>query len=520
MKKQSIMKIVAVVLTMAMMATMVACGGNGDQSSTPSSGTQSSTPSDSSESSEPSTTPSTEEEPAEETYDFGGAVIRVAKGPFDDLNPDKEGDSSYITAWDVASQIEKKYNVKFEYVKLEGEDGWSDQQKILAGINNGEAFADIFCTEDNITINLKDYLADISADLDVLQMGSLFTDAGSWGGHTYGWTYDNLGNVDVLIYSRDYLKSIGYPTTPTEKFLKGEWSYDDALAYLTDLQSYLPSGTYTISVEPSHWAYLASAPNGVMPVEANGDIMLTSEQYISSLNYYRTLLDSGVAYPITDVSTDENGTIEDFSQPYALGDICDKNGANLFVLGVCEAWQMESFYNDHGDWGIVPFPWDPQFTTVGTTGEDDSYTTLSDTYKVSQRYWTNLVVPKAEYRAEGAAAIPDVILHKIAMDYIDLKDPTGAAARHAMYDAEQSGDATYQYMGKNPGTLGSFANQEDATLYDWLHTRVTLNYAHTLASYVRTTMTSYQGICVGDPRAAAESYASAGEQSLKDAGLK
>lgn len=507
MKNKTIMKFCAVVLTVAMMGMMVACGGDGDTSTTPGNTTPSdSTPSD--------TTPSDETDTPEETsYNFGGATIRVAKGHFDDLNPSNEGNNSYITAWDAAKQIEAKYNVKFEYVTLEGQDGYSDTQNILQGINNGEAFADVFCFDDKVTLALRDYLADISADLDVLQIGSLFTEAGAWNGHVYGWSYDNFGNVDVLVYSRDYLKEIGMDVTPTEKFLAGEWSYPEALAYLNELQGKLPTGTYAISVEPSHWAYLSSAPNGVMPLDADGTINLTDERYISALNYYRELLDAGVAYPITDVVTDENGTISDFSQPYATGDLCGKE-TKLFVLGVAEAWQMEGLYDSLGEWGIVPFPWDPEYTTA--TGD---YTTLSDSYMVSQRYWTNVLVPKAEYRAADAAAIPDIMIHKIVMDYIDLKDANGAANRHAMWEAENAGQ-TYENWGATPGILGRFATMEDAGLYDWLHTRVVLNHANSLNSVVRTTMTGYQSICVGDPRAAAQSYASAGEAALVEQGYK
>ena len=85
MKKQTIMKIVAVALTVAMMATMVACGGGNTDSSTPSSSTPASTP----ESSQPSesTPASTEETPVEDTYEFGGQVVKVYGGIWNKLDP-------------------------------------------------------------------------------------------------------------------------------------------------------------------------------------------------------------------------------------------------------------------------------------------------------------------------------------------------------------------------------------------------------------------------------------------------
>ena len=450
----------------------------------------------------------------EETYDFGGAVIRVSMGHFSDLNTEFEGSTSYDIAWNAARQIEEKYNVKFEYVNLEWDYEYSDAENILRGINNGEAFADVFCLDNRTTIQLKDYLADITNDLNVLQVGSLFTEAGTWNGHTYGWTYENLGDVNVLVYSRDYLKSIGMDVTPTDKFLAGEWSYPEALSYFAELQAKLPTDTYCISVYPMHWAYMSSAPNGVTPVSNNGTINLTSKPYIDALNFYRDMIDAGVAYPPKDVAVDDYGIISEFELPFSVDDLCKKDAAGKMVLGVAEVWQMWGLYDILGDWGIVPFPWSPDYTTA--TGD---YTTLSNSYTVSQLYWTNVLVPKAEYRSADAAAIDDIMLHKIVMDYIDLKDANGAANRHAMWAAEQAG-GKYVNWGSNSGASDVFTTQDDAKLFDWLHTRVALNHGYSVGSYVRIAMVGYQGILVGDVENVAASYAAAGEAALKEAGLK
>lgn len=516
MKKKTIMKFCAVALTVAMMGSLVACGGNGDTSTTPSSSTPaSSTPASSTP--EESTPASTEEEPAGETYDFGGAVVKVSDGIFGDLNEDNSANTSYIQKWDVAHQVEEKYNIKLEYAKLEGDDGWSTQDAILAGLTNGECYADIFCQGDDITLGLRDYLADITDTVDQLEIGSIYVEPGTWNGHTYGWTYDNMGGVYVMAYSRDYLASIGMDKTPTDMFMEGKWSYDDCIQYLTELKSKLPDGTYPMGVHTNHWASMAPAANGLVSVASDGTINLAEEAYASSLDFYRQLLDLGLAYPITDVEIVDGGGIST-NQTYGTATLSKVGEPGTHVITMVEAWQMEGLYDSVGEWGIVPWPWDSKYVTC--TGD---YTTLSDSYKTAQSIWTNVLVPKPEYRSAGAKDIPDIVLHLIAKDFADLANgEAGANARHAMWEAEQAGQP-YENYGYNPGAMGSFSTEQDVTLYDWLHTRVVVDWGHAMQSlgYVNTNRNAAYVIANGeDSRSSGESFKQAGEANLAEQGLK
>lgn len=117
--------------------------------------------------------------------------------------------------------------------------GYPEVEVIMKSFTDGECFADIFIKGNEMMLPLKDYLVDITEFADELKMGSIYLDAATWRGHTYGFTPDNMGNEYVLAYSRDYLKSIGMDVTPTQKFLAGQWSYEDAKEYLTELKSKL-----------------------------------------------------------------------------------------------------------------------------------------------------------------------------------------------------------------------------------------------------------------------------------------
>ncbi len=518
--RKSVKKLCAVALTAAMAGSLVACGGGGSSTSTTAAPAETKAAETTAAAAGEETTAAAAEEttaPASE-YDFGGAVIRVNGGHFGDLNPENEGNASYITAWDAATQVQDKYNVKFEYVKLDGDDGYNTADLILASITNGECFADLFYPDDAIFLGLRDYLADITDSLDELQIGSTYTDPATWAGHTYGWVYDNIGEGYALVYSRDYLNSIGMDKTPTDLFVEGKWSYDDVIEYFTELKSKLPDGTYPIAVYPSHWASMACAANGYVSVDSDGNINLAEEGYASALEFYKQLLQLGLAAPITVTEIDQETGGIGIDAPYGTGDGLARVGApGQYVITNAEAWQMEGLQSSIGDWGVIPYPWDPNFVTC-----EGDYTTLSDNYKVAQSRWGVVAAPKAEYRGAGAKDIPDIVLQKIAMDYIDLKAPTGAAARHKMWEAEKNGES-YVNLGYNPDAAGAYSTTTDRDIRNWMCSRVAIEWGNSMQSNSLVRVNRNAAYVIGngdDARSSGESFKAAGEQAMKDQGFK
>lgn len=538
MRKKLATKICAIVMTAAMVAGMAGCGGDDGNSSQngSSEGGNSQADNQTEQSSEEQSggAENSEETPSEEggetsEYDFGGAVVRVQGGIFNDLNEDNKIDDKgnvkkeYTEKRDYADQIEKKYNIKIEYTNL-NTDGYDSISAVLTPMTNGEAHADIFCAGDEVTLGLRDYLADISADVGQLEIGNIYVEPASWNGKVFGWTYDNMGSAYVLCYSREYLKNIGMTETPTEKFMKGEWDYESCRAYLNEMKAKLPDGTYPIAVHSNHWVSMAPAANGVVSIDSQGNINLTDEAYIEALNFYQSLIDSQLTAPATNVEIAENGGISaDQLADAGMKGMSGKTEGNSYVLTMVEAWQYQYMLNDKGEWGIVPFPWGSTVTVdESKIGQMDAYTTLSDNYLVPQSIWTNVLVPKAEYRGEGAKQIPDIILHKIAQDYCAMCSPEGDAVRHATWEAESKGEK-YENYGYTPGTPGHFSTPEDIEVFDWIHTRATVDWGHAFQvnGVCRVNRSGYYVLAANrDARSTGEGFASEGEQNMKDMGLK
>lgn len=515
------MKACSLLISAAMISALAGCGNGSTSASGNSEPEQSSNPPASDENSDGAVSGDNSEETAsdassaendtatgEETYDFGGATIRVSGAYWGGLDEENEGTPDYAVAQDLLPQLEAKYNVDIQYVKLEGDDGYNTSELIQASITNGECYADLFSTGGDITLSLRNYLVDNTDTKESLGIGSIYLEPVTWAGHTYGFSCENMGNCYAMVYSREYLNSIGMDVTPTDKFLAGEWSYDDCIEYLSELKSKLPEGNYPMAIHTNTWACMAPAANGTISIDSDGGIHLAEDAYIESLEFYKQLITLGLAAPIKDVQKNEDGSI---SADQNAGSMSGPSQANGYVIGIAEHWWMNSLEETVGEWGIVPWPWGSNVTCEG------DYTTLSDNYHTAHIMWTNMVAPQAEYRAEDAKNIPDDVLLKIGLDWCDMMDPVGAAARQAAFAAEQNGE-TYENLGYEAGTLRYFSTKEDADLYDWMHSRVVVDWGHTLNGYVRVYRNALSVIGAGtDARSSGESFTQEGQAALNEA---
>lgn len=438
----------------------------------------------------------------EETYDFGGQEIKVYGNRWNDLNPENAAD--HAIEIDAAKQVEEKYNVKLVYSAPSGYDGYNQLDTIIASVNAGEGFANIIGLDMDALIGAISggFLAEITDSVDDLEIGSLYTDAATWDGKCYGVTFDNIGDTYVMVYSRDYLEEIGMDVTPTEKFMAGEWSYDEFKEYLTELKAKLPEGMYPISMHYYHWATMAGAANGVVGISNDGTFGINNEAYIEALEFYKDLMASGLAAPMAIEWSEENDTYG-VDIPMELGKDC--------VITRVEAWELGGLKDKAGEWGVVYWPWGSNVTC------DGDYTTLSENYLTSQAYWgVNAVLSDAEKQT----GIPADVLTKISKDYYDILNPTAAAARKAAYDAEQAGETPE--IGYEAGTVRQFCTVEDYELYDWGHSRVTYDWAKTFDDADMTNIweCSKYTIAVGeDARSTADSWYSAGVAAAADKGI-
>lgn len=522
MRKKLATKICAIAMTATMVASLAGCGN--DPAGTPSGSGSSGEGSNQGSEENPGGQDTPDDSQEEEVkYDFGGAVVRVQGGPFDDLNEDNKLDdqgqekAGYTKKRDFADQIEKKYNIKIEYAPLTISDGYNDITAVVTPMTQGTAHADIFCGRESILIGAREYLADITDTVDQLEVGSTYIESGTFNGRVLGWTYDNMGSGYVLVYSRAYLDDLKVEKTPTDMFMEGKWDYDSCRQYLTDLKAKLPEGTYPISVHPNHWSSMGPAANGVIRVDSNANVNFLEPGYISAMEFYRSLVVDQLAGQTEILEIAENGGIN-LDIPYGVGNMSGMAGeGNGYVLTMAEAWEYENVLKKTGDWGIVPFPWDPDL--VSCPGD---YTTLSDNYLVPQSLWTNVMVPQAQYRGEGAKDIPDIVLHMIARDFVGLDNPKGEAVRHAEWEAESKGE-TYVNRGFDPDAPGYFTNEDDMEVFNWMHSRSGCDWGwgfndNTIARTFRCAQYIISGY--QDARTAGESFVNEANANLEQMGLK
>lgn len=447
------------------------------------------------------------EEGGEQTYDFGGAEIKVFGNNWNRLNPESQDDNA--VSLDNAKQVEEKYNVKFVYTEPDGYDGRNLSELIQTSMTSGEGAVNILDMEPDALMSLisNGYLVDLTDEIDQLKVGSLYTQAGTWQGRCYGMTFDNVGDTYAMVYSRDYLDEIGMDVTPTEKFMNGEWSYDDMKAYLTDMKAKLPEGVYPIGIHYYHWASMAGAANGgYVGVSSDGKLNIAEEAYLEALSFYRTLLDEGLAAPI-EVEFDENNEQTVDNCPYGVDGM-----NNTYVITSQESWQFGGIEEKAGKWGVVMWPWGSEVTC------DGDYTTLSDNYRTAQSYWSTCGILTD---AEAQTGIPAITLMQIANDYYDLNSPSGAEARHAYYEAEQAGETPSVGYSAGDASRG-FCTIEDMDIYDWAHGRVMYDWAKPCDNAGVTDIWAQAAHIIGngeDARSVGDSYYQSGFQKAVDLGI-
>lgn len=441
-----------------------------------------------------------------ETYDFGGATVKVFGNQWGNLNPNAEGDKTLYL--DYAKQVEEKYNIKFEYVDANsyGYDGYNMAEVVQTTLSAGEGFAHIIDVgvEGILPLFAGGYVADITEDIDELQVGSIYTDAVTWNGHCYGMTFDNIGDTYALVYSRDFFDECGIETTPTDKFMAGEWSYDDVREYFTEIKANL-GDVYPIGVHFYHWQSMAGAANGVPAITGDGSINITNEYYLESLEFYVSLIEDGLAAPMI-YEFNEDGSIAGADIPMGTTDMNTRIAMTRY-----ESWEFGGLESSIGKWGITYWPWGSNVTV------DGDYTTLSDTYMTAQAYWGNCMVLADAPEATGIDAID---LMKIAKDYYDLCSPAGAECRLAAWEAEQAGEEPQ--LGFERGQDRNFCTKQDVELYDWGHDRVVYDWAKPFsdADIVDTWSLAREILAYGDDaRTVAESYYTAGVALAEEMGL-
>ncbi len=386
-----------------------------------------------------------------EQYDFGGVTVKLWGDVYNNLDKE-EGDDNYEIWEEIKTAVEEKYNIKLEKAVLEGHDGGNEDDILIASIKTGSPVAHIMNLNPSsmVTCFMNDILFDLTPYLDVLQVGSAYTNMGKWQDKVYGISYENIGDTWLLIYDRNYLKEIGIEKTPTDMFMEGKWSYADCKQYLTQMKAKLPSGVYPIGAYPYHWGVMSASANGVQLVDTNGKLNFMDDAVIEANEFYKELIEEGLAFPCY-VTRNADGTVYSSDLAYAVDD-------TRIVLKRAEIWQLGGL---DFEYGVCYYPWGSNVTCTG------DYTTLSDNYRTAMAYWGIDSVVKAAVEETG---IPGEILAKIAQDIRYLNNPDRAKVWHGSWVEEQE-NPNYQNLGMEVGEPRNFYTEQDITLFDWAHSR-------------------------------------------------
>ncbi|KKC45894.1 MULTISPECIES: ABC transporter substrate-binding protein [Paenibacillus] len=211
------------VLTLSGLLLAAGCssnnGGSPETSSAP-------TASPANESASPSPSPSPSPAPAE-VPDLGGRIIKVSA--WWDLKP-AGTTASDKARLDKIAEVEKKYNVKFEFVNVPFE---NYMDKFTTTVLAGEPFADIMQMEYKSALPAikKGQLLPISEfttpDNNINKEANLIAKYPAIAGGEYA--FDNPTSIGLgLHYNRDIFKKLSLPD-PQELYAKGEWSWDTFL---------------------------------------------------------------------------------------------------------------------------------------------------------------------------------------------------------------------------------------------------------------------------------------------------
>ncbi|EXX91060.1 ABC transporter substrate-binding protein [Paenibacillus darwinianus] len=215
------MKVLSLVL-MALMLIVTACGGNNTGSNNPANENVNANNGAATNAEAPA------EDPKEEAAaDLGGRVIRMAA--WWDMTPKGETAGEKARLEKIA-EIEKKYNVKIEFVNVPFEEYMN---KFTTTVLAGEPFADIVQLEYKSAIApvLKGQLLPLSefttADNDINNAQKLTIKLPPLAGGEYGFDTPGLSSVGIH-YNRDLFKKLGLPDLQ-DVYNSGEWTWDKFL---------------------------------------------------------------------------------------------------------------------------------------------------------------------------------------------------------------------------------------------------------------------------------------------------
>nr|WP_272036372.1 extracellular solute-binding protein [Paenibacillus sp. JJ-100] len=279
--------------------------------------------------------------------DLGGRVIKIAA--WWDLKPAGETASDKARL-DKIAEVEKKYNVKIEFVNVPFEEYMN---KFTTSVLAGEPFADIVQMEYKSALPaiLKGQLLPLSdfttAENNINQEGNLIAKYPAIAGNYYAFespTSIGLG----LHYNRDLFKKLSLPD-PQELYEKGEWSWDKFMEVTKQATKDTDNDGKIDVYGFSGWAidvirHFTAANGGTIADDENGKEGLSDPKTIEAAEFVKRLYN---VENVVKVKTGDKTNWEE-SNTFKDGDV---------AMFTAAEWQLGDLTFSVG---VVPIPNGPQ----------------------------------------------------------------------------------------------------------------------------------------------------------------
>ncbi|CEM62616.1 extracellular solute-binding protein [Treponema phagedenis] len=385
-------------------------------------------------------------------YDLKGNTVKVRL--WDSPNPyaDDVKDVDKEKWLPIFEKAAKDYNCKFEFYTTTVD--WAEMpSEFIKSVTAGQPAWHItnnFSAMWYGQLYANGAMEDISKALKTIKIPENYTSAAKYGNQVFGFV-TGVG-TEGLIFNNKMIKEAGMAKTPSEMFRDGKWSYNDFYAYLTELQSKLPKGTFAFFIDPMYWDIFAPSGNGAAALSQDFKYTADSKEFIESIEFLQKVKKAGVIRP---VNTSKEGDPDYWGTPAATFD----KGVEVAMTHRA-SWQWSGLKGAGIDWGFVPYPWGSAVTCSG------DYKTLSENY-TSAYYDTGARGTILAGVEKDFPGIPkDTVIEALVHLCFDLFVPQETQEELALLTAGSQTDEI---------DIGSFNDELSAELYDWYAKRARFN---------------------------------------------
>ena len=298
--------------------------------------------------------------------DLGGIVVRTNGLE----NPDHPDNAPAFAADAQARRdhVEEKFNITMEFDALAGLDWNAIPDIVTASVAAGDPIVHIFAGAN------AGYWIPQMASNGILVEGSDWIPQNfppSWWqyvGEHMGGVYGFMTNPNtawaILAFNTQLILQAGMDRTPQEMFIDGEWHLDDFYAYMSQLNTLLPDGVYTIGMHPTNWQRGAAFANGGFfkhpRTHAPGYL---EEAFLQPARTMQQLIQSGIhMQPVFLNYPDDTAIVGGFwsfggAAMNPMGEFINGNLAVVFANN----WNFGEIAANF-EFGVVPFPWGDNVT--------------------------------------------------------------------------------------------------------------------------------------------------------------